>query len=150
MFSWTKIVTCIYLCRAAEIFNIIVTIFTSPITLAVSHQPPTSWCQTFYNKQSNHLAIANNAKQQWRCEYELKRDGLCFVLAFSTFWQSTGVAKAQKQIQTIPTIPTKFPSRGSGDSSFRSHMQVGVFALGLSSIVHIKIWQRHAFFCLLE
>lgn len=78
--------------------------------------------------------------------YELKRDGWGLVLTVSALWQSTGVAKAQKQIETFPTNPTKFPSRGSGVPSAvylhtgaRGHLQVGIFALGLSFIVHINI-----------
>lgn len=112
-----KIVTRINLCRAVVIFNITFTIFTSPVTPAVSHWPSTSRCQTFCNIQSNHLAIAGNDKHWWRCE--LKRDGWCLGLTVSALWQSTGVAKAQIQIQTIPTNPTKFPSLDSSVSSLK-------------------------------
>lgn len=68
------------------------------------------------------------------------------VLPVSALWQSTGVAKAQKQIQTIPTNSHPLPVTWrpvslqviSLHTRATRRMQVGVFAQGLSLIVHIK------------
>lgn len=113
------IVTCVYLCRAAAIPNIYFRGHSCSVTLTFHLLMP-----NIFTTKCNYLAIANDAKQRWRCEHELKRDGWRRVLTVSALWQSTGVAKAQKQIQTIPTSPTRFPSRGSGVSSMKKTLQL--------------------------
>lgn len=140
------------------IFNITITIFTSlPVhscSVTLTLHLLTTDAEHFTNSRSSHLAVANDAKQQCRCEYERKRDGWCLVLSVSALWQSTGVAKAQKQIQTIPTKPHSIPSHGSDVSAIKPFTELinpppstpepevtcrwRVFAMGLSFIVHIK------------
>lgn len=73
-------VPCAYLCRAATNFHI----------------TNLSSCHT----DAKATTLLMMPKQRWRCE--LKETGGVVVLTVSARWQSTGVAKARKQIQTNP------------------------------------------------
>lgn len=139
-----KIVTCIYLYGAALIFNITITIFISPSHTDLT--PPVSWCQTSeQHPQQTTLHLLMMPNNDGDVTMNLKR----WMVIRSHCLRSLAVHRSSKGTKTDTDNPDRSRRVAlaylhydaaviSLHTRARSHMQVGVFALGLSLIVHIK------------